>query len=232
MDTKRAARVALALVLSLTFSCTGALSAQAPARGLATEKTEPPGLPEIGLWMISREGTVADWLGEAYQGKKLLEPINVILVDTFATSVADAVSRLQAACDKSGFPQREGHSGGYSAQIGASLFTQCPPGTEDTFSDEPFAFGNNHGRIFGPVEWKGAYYFTAAFSREGVDLVTKVKHIYESFDRARDSFAKRMSENSEYKISSYLALGNAILGSDSLTTGDHDGVAVLLKAIR
>jgi hypothetical protein len=209
-----------------------AASPERAVKGEPSELTVVPGLPDIGLWMLTREGTVADWLGAPHQGKKLLEPINVIIVDPFAASEADAVARLIAACEKAEFETREGHSGGYSALIGAETCPQFPPGTEESFSDAPFAVGNNHGRIFGPVAWKGIYIFTAAFSREGVDLVTKVKHYYESFDRARDAFTQKLSAKTDYRVSSLVYLGNDLISDDALTTGDHDGMAVLLKAIR
>ena len=222
--------------LAITTSGLGAWAdnptAHMALKGLPTEKASPSGLPDIGLWMLAPDGNVADWLGEPYQGNRLLEPINVIIVDTFATSSDEAVARLLAVCGKAGFPQREGHSGGYSALIGDAVLSQFPPGADDSFSDALFAFSNDHGRIFGPVEWNGTFVFTGAFSREGVDVVTKVKHRFQSFDRARDAFTQRMSSTSQYQVSAFVPLGNAIVGGESLTTGDHDGVAVLLRTVR
>jgi hypothetical protein len=219
------------LAALLALSASAPLSAQA-ASGLAGETASPPGLPAIGLWMLNGKGAIADWLGYPHQGKRLLEPVNVIIVDPFAASAADAVSRLIAAVNKVEFDLREGHSSGYSARIGGVDFGQCPPGSEETYSDAPFEVSNNHGRIFGPTEWKGAYVFTGAFSRESVDLVTKVKHQFESFDRARDAFTQKLSARTDYRVSAFVCLGNAILDDASLTTGDHDGMAVLLRAIK
>ena len=65
-----------------------------------------------------------------------------------------------------------------------------------------------------------------------MDVVTKVKHRFQSFDRARDAFTQRMSSTSQYQVSAFVPLGNAIVGGESLTTGDHDGVAVLLRTVR
>ena len=225
-------------ILALAISAAGlgawaeAPAAQTPVKGLPTEKSSPPGLPDIGLWMIAADGNAADWLEGPYQGKMLLEPINVIIVDAVAASSDEAVARLLAACGKAGFPQREGHSGGYSALIGDTVLSQIPAGADDCFSDALFTFSNNHGRIFGPVEWNGTFVFTGAFSRESVDVVTKVKHLFQSFDRARDAFTQKMASKSEYQVSAFVPLGNAIMGDDALTTGDHDGVAVLLRAMR
>ena len=225
---RRIASLALALVSTFALP----LQAQTEPRGQPNETATLPGLPAIGLWMQTRAGKVADWLGEPHQGKKLIEPINVIIVDPFASTQADAVKRLQAACERAELETREGHSGGYEAIIGTEPAPQFPPGTEDSFSDAPFTLSNNHGRIFGPMPWMGVFVFTAAFSRESVDLVSKVKHRYESFDRARDAFTQRMSAKTNYRISSFAYLGNSFPADGALTTGDHDGMAVLLTAVR
>jgi hypothetical protein len=200
------------------------------AAGLPEEESSLPGLPPIGFWMLSRDKVPADWLGAPFEGKKLLEPLNIVIVDRYASSEAEAGARLLKSCAKAEFPQREGHSSGYCARLGSALFLQFPPGSDDAFSDAVFVLSNDHGRIFGPLAWNGAYYFAAAFSRESVDPVTKVKHRYASFDRARDAFARTMCERGGYEIAGYLELGNAILGNGTLSTGDHDGVAVLLSA--
>jgi hypothetical protein len=202
------------------------------AEGRAEEESFPSGLPSIGMWMLSPQGPPADWLGLPCGGKRLLEPINVIIVDLFAISAEDATHRLLDACAKAEFPRRQGHSSGYQAIIGSRLFEQFPVGGKDSFSDALFVFANDHGRIFGPLEWNGAYIFVGAFSRERFDVSSKVKHRFESFDRARDAFAQRMSESSIYKLSSFVQLGNALLGDPALSTGDHDGIAVVLTSER
>lgn len=203
-------------------------SIAARALGRSEEEAAPPGLPSVGMWMISPKGSPADWLGRPCRGKRLLEPINVIIVDSLSSTAEEASRRLLGACSSAAFPLRQGHSSGYYAIIGSQLFAQFPPGDKDSFSDALFA--NDHGRIFGPLAWKGAFVFVGAFSRESVDLAARVKHRFESFDRARDSFAQRLSESGAYAISSFVQLGNAILGDAALSTGDHDGIAVLLSA--
>ena len=76
-----------------------------PPIPLAAEAVaHPPGLPAIGRWMIARDGTIAHWLGETVDGKRLHEPINVILIDEGATSPDDAKQRLVAAATAAGFP--------------------------------------------------------------------------------------------------------------------------------
>ena len=216
-------------------SATGPAAATADATAVKGESGEVrpiDGMPDIGLWMIAKDGQTANWLGVPYKGKKLMEPVNIVIMDGISGSPEEAVARLVAACAKAGFPGREGHSAGYSARIGGAVFPQAPPGTEDCFSDAPFTFGNDHGRIFGPLKWQDAYYFTAAFSREGVDLVTRVKHLFRSFDRARDAFAQALSAKTEYRVTRYLDLRNDFPDDVALTTGDHDGMAVFLEAIR
>jgi hypothetical protein len=231
MSRRRAIVPALVLAAAAAAAADAANArAGARAKGLTEEEASPAGLPAIGFWMLAPDGKIADWLGAPFYGKRLLEPINIVIIDRYASSAAEASSRLMAACGKSAFPQREGHSSGYWARMGSARYPQFPPGTEESFSDALFVFANDHGRIFGPMAWGGAFIFAGAFSRESVDPITKVKHLYVSFDRARDAFASRMSARGGYEVAGYLDLGNAIVGDPSLTTGDHDGVAVLLSA--
>ena len=67
--------------------------------------------------MLDRSGSPAHWLGEIYDGKKLREPINVVLVDTRAASVEDAKARVVETSSKAGYTIRMGHSTGYRALI-------------------------------------------------------------------------------------------------------------------
>src|SRR5262245_15212368 len=70
---------------------------------LATDaEAASPGLPAIGKWMIDHSGTVAHWLGAHLEGKRLYEPINVILIDEGAVAGPSAgfherVSRASVA---------------------------------------------------------------------------------------------------------------------------------------
>jgi hypothetical protein len=193
---------------------------------------KPPDLPEIGRWMLTAQGVASDWLGEIYEGKTLREPINVIVVDEGASSVDDAKARLQAAAAKAGYPIRFGHSTGYQGYIGGQLYAQLPKGWDDAFSNDVFEVNNNHGRVFGPHKMGEAYVFIAAFSREEVDPFASPKHRYASFNRARDDFTQRLDRNTSYKVSGFVNLGNAIIGDPEFATGDHDGMAVLVRAGR
>jgi hypothetical protein len=182
----------------------------------------------VGKWMIAPDKLPARWLDAKYLEKSLREPINIILVDTRTSNGEEARKNLYEACTKAGFPARMGHSGGYSANIAGSLYSQLPGEHNHAFSDEPFEVNNNHGRIFGPYIVAGKALFTAAFSREEIDPLQKVKHGYNSFNRARDHFAWAMDRQTCFKVKKFINLENAVLGNPAISTGDHDGMAVLL----
>ena len=188
--------------------------------------------------MYTASGDTAHWLGEVIGGKRLREPINVLVVDGFAASAEEAKRRFIVACMNAGYPPRRGHSSGYRGFIGGSYFPQLPEQANHAFSSGPFELDNNHGRVFGPAPMDSGnravgargYCFIAAFSRENVDPVTKIKHRYASFNRARDEFTERMAERTQYKITGLVRLDNAVVGDPKITTGDHDGIAILLSA--
>jgi len=200
-----------------------------PITVAAEAVANPAGLPAVGRWMIARDGTIAHWLGVIVDGKHLHEPINVILIDEGAASADDAKRRLTEAAAAAGFPVRFGHSTGYHGFIGGTLYGQLPQGRDDAFSNRIFEESNNHGRIFGPHRHDGGgYIFIGAFSRERVNPLHWPAHRYESFNAARDGFARGLDERSVFKAAGYVPLGNAVNNAD-VTTGDHDGRAVLLR---
>jgi hypothetical protein len=196
----------------------------------ADETVTPPGLPPVGKWMIAPDGSIAHWLGEIYLGKRLREPINVILVDAAAQNADDAKQRMLAAAAAAGYPVRFGHSTGYRASIGGVLHDQLPAGRDDAFSDRFFALSNDHGRLFGPHPAGTLHVFIGAFSREAVHLFQVPEHAYASFNRARDDFAQRLDRSTGFKLSGWVDLANAVTGDAEITTGDHDGRAVVLHA--
>lgn len=199
--------------------------ASLPAREIAT----PPDLPPIGKWMFDKDGSIAHWLGQMVGGKKLHEPINVILIDASSKSPDQARARLTAAAKVAGYPVRFGHSTGYRGFIGGDLYSQLPQGRDDAFSNRLFEETNNHGRIFGPYASDGGYVFIGAFSRESVDFLRDPPHRYASFNMARDDFARTLAAHTGFQQSGMAPLGNAISGDPHITTGDHDGHAVVLK---
>jgi hypothetical protein len=206
------------------------VGAEAEERLSSADEVCPAGLPSIGKWMLAPDDAPARWLNEIYHGKNLREPINLILVDRAATSAAGATNRLLQAMSKAGFPQRFGHSHGYAALIGGVRCGQFGDGKSTAFADEPFELNNNHGRIFGPVACNGAYVFTAAFSRERIDPLTRLKHEFVSFNQARDALAQRLDWKTSFKRAGFVPLYNTLLDAPALTTGDHDGIAILLEA--
>jgi len=189
----------------------------------------PAGFPEIGKWMISPDLSWAHWMGEMADGKAIREPINVIIIDPFARSADAALRRLVAACKTAGFERRLGHSSGYWGWLGGRLFPQYPTGGGHAFSDEPFEFNNNHGRVFGPLAFRGRYYFIAALSREKAAPASHEKHEFVSFDQARDRFAQALVRKAGWRIVAFVGLGNALLDDPQVGTCDHDGVAVALS---
>lgn len=194
------------------------------------EVATPEGLPAVGKWMLTAKGVPSDWLGEIYRGKNLREPINVIIIDQGASSAEEAKARLLAAAARAGYPIRFGHSTGYQGLIGGRLYAQLPQGRDDAFSNDIFEVSNNHGRIFGPHQLEQGYLFAGAFSREEIDPFRDPGHRYGSFNRARDDFTQRLDRSTEFKVSRFVDLGNALIGDPKLTTGDHDGIAVVVQA--
>lgn len=190
----------------------------------------PERLPAIGKWMLTAKGVPSDWLGEVYRGRNLREPINVIVIDEGASSAEDAKARLLTAAARAGYPVRFGHSAGYQGFIGGQLHAQLPQGRDDAFSNDIFEVSNNHGRIFGPHVFDKGYLFTGAFSREEVDPFRDPPHQYGSFNRARDDFTQRLDRLTDFKVSGFVSLGNALIDDPKLTTGDHDGMAVVVRA--
>lgn len=188
--------------------------------------------PAFGKWMIDKRMRPAAWLGGHLGGKVLREPINVILVDAVAASADEAVTRLMEACRAAGYKSREGHSAGYRGYLGGVLFHQLPAAAGHAFSNEPFEFHNNHGRIFGPLPLGNAWLFIGALSREKFEPMTKTEHVYVSFSQAREDFAKKLDARSGFKISGRVELANGLADDPAATTGDHDGKAVVLRAER
>jgi len=189
----------------------------------------PEELPAMGKWMYRSDGQRADWLGVKWQGKSLIEPINIILIDRFSPTAVEAKQRLRGQLLKAGYSVRRGHSGGYKGYLDGDFYSQIPEEKNRAFSNRPAFMNNNHGRVFGPCEWDGAFYFTAALSREVVAPLARIKHHYGSFLQARDMFAQSLDRKSGYKIVRTVALDNRITGDPDRTTGDHDGMAVILE---
>jgi hypothetical protein len=223
-----------AIVLFLAASAFRIPASQAPDaasfRPRAGETARPAGLPEIGKWMVEPDLGYAHWMGESYEGKRLREPINVIITDAYAANAEQAIGRLLGFCAKAGFKSRSGHSSGYFGWIDGRLYPQVPSQRHHCLADDPFEINNNHGRFFGPASWGSGFLFIGALSREKISLLVRAKHGYVSFDRARDAFAAALVEKAGFSVRDDLLLKNALLGDPETSTGDHDGVAVWLAA--
>lgn len=186
-------------------------------------------LPEIEPYMLQADGNPANWLGVLLKNKELVEPINIVIVDRLADSQDEAIKNLDMAMEQAGFPGRTGHSTDYQARIDGVSYQQLPEGKHLAYSDAHFEENNNHGRIFGPHFYKNQYIFIGAFSREDAKLNGRNGHSFNSFNRARDQLAKNLDDNGFYKIVEFLQLNNYLINHPSQTTGDHDGMAVVLS---
>ena len=193
------------------------------------EQTHLPEGLQIGRWLLTGREVPANWLGQKFQGKMMREPINVILVDEFAVTPEAAVKYLLESCEAIGYLSRPGHSSDYRGQIGNVIYSQLPRQQNHAFSNAMYILPNNHGRIFGRHFFAGYYYFSGALSREAINLFAEVRHVYASFEMAKQDFAARMQANGRYFVVGAIAMENVFLPSESMTTGDHDGTAVLLR---
>ena len=193
------------------------------------EQTHLPEGLQIGRWLLTGREVPANWLGQKFQGKMMREPINVILVDEVAATPDAAVQYLLESCEAIGYLSRPGHSSDYRGQIGNVIYPQLPQEENHAFSNAMYIFPNNHGRIFGPHFFAGRYYFAGALSRESINLFSEVRHVYASFEMAKQDFAARMQAGGRYSVAGAVAMENVFLPSESMTTGDHDGTAVLLR---
>jgi hypothetical protein len=211
----------------------------------------------VGVWMhkaqrLDREA-IADWLAVPYEGKRLLEPINVLWIDTVAKNEQDAIDGLVDFLRTCGF-RREGdvlgqiprHSSGYSASYGGNVWRQQYD--PDDAWVQAFLGGqltNNHGRIFpsfalSATGGRSAFLTLGAFSREGpagnpfilgVDCLLKREncHPFRSFDQARNELdcgvrEWRVSGPFDFRNRYPLSLGL------SFSTADHSGVLVFERA--
>ncbi len=84
--------------------------------------------------------------------------------------------------------------------------------------------------MFGPHRFGEAFVFIGAFSRESVDLLALAGAplLRRSIGRVTISRATSMPRT-VFKSAGAVPLGNAV-DDDQVTTGDHDGRAVVLRA--
>lgn len=188
-------------------------------------------IPEVGKWMETRKGLPASWLGRKYMGAKLLEPINVIILDEFATTKEASIHKLVVECKRNGYYEEGGHSAGYLGIIDNNDFPQIPYRKRYAFADHNLFRTNNHGRIMGPDGYQGKFIYVAAFSRETFHLFSKIHHAFLSFQTARDDFSRKLTRGNTYRLVGYCFLDNQ-KNEDGVTTADHNGYAAVLAAVR
>ena len=204
---------------------------QAAAEPVAPVPTDQVTTPygEVGKWMLQWGNKIANWGGKKYQGRTLLEAVNVIIVDPNSTTRTQAGQRLNRAMFRSGFPARPLHSFGFRGRIDDVTYGQRP-GPLLSYSDDFFLRKNDHGRIFGPdpVETDTGFVWSAAFSTEKVGFTGWLPgHVYVSSNRARDSLATALVNSGQATFGGLVPLENAY-NTATTTTGDHDGFAVVL----
>ncbi|SBS75391.1 conserved exported hypothetical protein [uncultured Mycobacterium sp.] len=185
---------------------------------------------DIGKWMLGRTGKLADWPSPAYPFKTLYQPINVIIVDSTSTTAAESAQKLNAALTAAGFPPQQVHSTGYQGVIDGVAYGQQPTGSQEAFSNAHWLLINDHGRVFGPAPDPGGtgFVWTASFSREQPGLSNlNPTHIYVSFGKARDRVRDGLVAGGATSLGE-VDLANKLVGR-SVTTGDHDGYAVVIS---
>lgn len=188
-------------------------------------------LPAIGDWLIDKNCQPAHWLGKKYKGKKLIEPINIIVLDKYSKTSKDAIEKLVSECKKIGYEEEHGHSYGYWGIIENVFYPQIPNKKKMAFSNRSFFHANNHGRIIGPGYFNEEYVFIGAFSRESFKLLRIIHHGFISFNIAREDFCNKMNSSNGYKIIGAYELKN-VLSDNEFTTADHDGKLTVLEALK
>ena len=185
----------------------------------------------IGKWMLEPNGQVSDYGGQLYDGKTLLEPINVIIVDPTSKTKWAATRKLNAAMFWSGFPARPIHTSGFRGRIDDVTYGQLPRGFLQGFSNNSFLVTNDHGRVFGPdpVETSSGYVWSASFGTEDFGTYdSRPAHLYVSSETARTALATSLVRSGRATVVGMVPLDNAY-NTDTTTTGDHDGYAVVLQ---
>lgn len=198
--------------------------------------TVPTPYGNIGKWMLESNGQISDYGGQPYGGKTLLEPVNVIIVDPNSKSAAESAAKINTDMFLAGFPAQPIHSSGFLGLIGSTTYgQQALPLT--AYSDNLFILQNDHGRLFGPATLPDAnnngaaddgYVWTGAFSTETPTIYNGLPtHAYVSSNAARDALVLRLLATGQVQSIDYIPLDNAV-DTDTTTTGDHDGYAVVI----
>lgn len=186
-------------------------------------------LPELEPWVLRSDGMRADWLGMELNGKKLLEPINLILIDPCSRTREESILFLERNLDYAGFGKKFGHSSGYYSRMNGEIFSQLPTGYRYAYADDFSWKTNHHGRFFGPIRFGGAYIYSASFSQESFQLFARVHHIYQSYGSGVGELRERLLGTG------FFLEGEPVVDLDpgqeqpgEWSSGDHDGKMILL----
>ncbi|BDX32285.1 hypothetical protein TUM20985_28320 [Mycobacterium antarcticum] len=214
---------------AVTTKPAAAATVAAPAVPSPGDVTHTP-YGDVGTWLLEPNGQISDYGGVPHEGKTVLEPINVIIIDPTATSAAQSTARLNAAMARAGFPAQPIHSVGFSGLIDGTTYGQQPAGFLQAFSDGFFLFPNDHGRVIGPAPAAAdtGYVWTGAFSTEALNPANPFTHQYVSYENARAELARRLVASGGATVLGIVPLGNAV-NDGTFTTGDHDGYAIVLQ---
>ena len=179
--------------------------------------------------MLTSDLRPAFWMGEKFNNKYIIEPINVIIIDDASLNKEDSINNLEEACSKVGYRKEKGHSSGYSGLINGEIVSQIPKENRVAFSDNKYWKVNNHGRFFGPysVDDK-SWIYIGQFSREKFILFATIHHKYISFNESRNDFADKMNSLTDYKIKEKIDFNN-VINEISISSGDHDGNVIVLE---
>lgn len=177
--------------------------------------------------MLQPDGQIADWVGLPYQGKTLLEGINVVFVDSTATSARLSARNLNVWMRRAAFGAWPFSSTGYQGIIGDTAYSQEPTGANEAYRDAFFLLTNSHGRAFGPYPNPSGpgYVWIGAWSKENLDTAN-LTHGHESFDEARDALPTAMVDKGATNLG-YIDMANTYNTAD-FSTRDSDGMAIVL----
>ena len=180
---------------------------------------------DIGVWMFKRNeldvNSIADWLGIRFDGKVLLEPINIIWVDFVSKNKEEAEQKVLTYLEKNNFLHRSGSSTGYLGIFENNYWLHQ---YRETWSDklDPNTV-NNHGRIFLGYETfsnlgNSVFVSTGAFS------VENEKHHFISFEKSLWQF----HETEFWKVNSEVTTLKNIVKNDTYSTFDHNRVRTFI----
>ena len=193
--------------------------------------TASPTFPIIDGLMRYSDLRYADWLSNRYSGRRLLVPINFVIVDPISKTGQESRDYIVSLFSKAGYPKQIGHYRDYLASIDGVNFPQIPGEWKTAFSSAPFWKTNDVVRLFGPGRWQGAYFIAGSVMRESFALLSRVHHKYLSYNLALSTLTEKLTAIATLKTGSPITLDRQI---DSImdSLGDDDGRTNVFIRIR